>query len=114
MNEASTTICNDHDALVVPGDTEEAPGEQNKGVILHKHEEGKYCMVSRSCTYGTKDESQLKIDRKQMFVLALDAPGDVDDVKGELNERVILHEHEEGKYPVTGDEDISYANGTND
>jgi len=50
--------------------------------------------VSRSCAYGTKDESQLKIKRKQVFVLVLDAPGDVDDVEGELNKRVILYEHE--------------------
>jgi len=120
MNGASTTICDGRDALVVPGDTEEALCEQNKGIILHKHEDRKYCMtddeyvVSRSCAYETKNESQLKIDRKQVFVIALDAPGDVDDVKGELNERVILHEHEEGKYCMTGDEDISYADGTKD
>ena len=50
-----------------------------------------------SCADGTKDELHVKIDAKKVLALALDTPGNTDDAKDQLNERVILHEHEEGK-----------------
>ena len=48
-----------------------------------------------SCTNG--DELHVKIDTKKVLALALDTPGNMDEAKYQLNERVILHENEEGK-----------------